>query len=469
MKKLILILLAIVMTVTLAACESKCEHAYDNACDAICNVCDETREVGDHGFASATCETPKTCATCGKTEGEALGHDYKAATCEAPKTCETCGKTEGEALGHDYKAATCEAPKTCETCGKTEGEALGHDYKAATCEAPKTCETCGKTEGEALSHTYATEYTVSKEGHYYNCICHPALNTVIPHKDIDGDNDCDDCRYSIYVLYTVNLDRKHAGVEVILKNGNNSFSELTDESGSVTFKLFNDEYEVTVKHYNAAHIWKDEDNTVTLNKENNTYNAVFEITEERVEYNIFLFNSDGTLCINANLFLYSLNGYCETAFITNSRGNAVTYCYNGDYIVSIHSPGGEYYYARFMKDGPTTLNITLEDNTPVMTENNPLVIYDICDLPFSDDYISTLPIDNSYDLKAGESIYLLIPSARGKVIDLGTDKLTVEYGGRLRAPDSDYLIVIEAELNEDVVIKLTATEDCTEEIRVYHP
>lgn len=98
----------------------------------------------------ADCVTPKTCAECGETEGEALGHVWLAATCEAPKTCETCGTTEGEAKGHSWVDATCEAPKTCSACHLTEGEALGHIWADATTEAPKTCTTCAATEGDRI-------------------------------------------------------------------------------------------------------------------------------------------------------------------------------------------------------------------------------------------------------------------------------------------------------------------------------
>ena len=72
----------------------------------------------------------RKCAECGDTETavvQAAGHDWSEATCSAPKTCKTCGATEGEVLGHDYADATCTAPKTCKTCGATEGEVLGHD------------------------------------------------------------------------------------------------------------------------------------------------------------------------------------------------------------------------------------------------------------------------------------------------------------------------------------------------------
>lgn len=102
-------------------------------------------------WKDATCETPKTCAECGATEGSPLGHEWQAVTCDTAKTCTVCGKAEGTALGHSWTDATCETAKTCSTCKKTEGEALGHDWMDATTEAPKTCKTCSATEGVKIT------------------------------------------------------------------------------------------------------------------------------------------------------------------------------------------------------------------------------------------------------------------------------------------------------------------------------
>ena len=117
----------------------------------------------------ADCVTPKTCAECGETEGEALGHVWLAATCETPKTCETCGLTEGDAKGHSWVEAVCEAPKTCSTCNLTEGEALGHSWEEATTEAPKTCISCALTEGERIitDPRFTTAATKDIQGLWY--------------------------------------------------------------------------------------------------------------------------------------------------------------------------------------------------------------------------------------------------------------------------------------------------------------
>ena len=98
--------------------------------------------------------------------GCCISHEWQEATCETPKTCVKCGKTEGEALGHTWKAATCTEPKTCSVCGKTDGEATGHfpgDWevvKKASAEAPglkvQTCWVCGeKIEEKKIEYRYS--------------------------------------------------------------------------------------------------------------------------------------------------------------------------------------------------------------------------------------------------------------------------------------------------------------------------
>lgn len=127
MKKIVLFAIMLSLVLALGACG--CKH--------------ET-------WVAADCVTPKTCAECGETEGEALGHTWKDADCETPKTCSVCGQSEGAALGHSWAEADCENPKTCNTCKLTEGEALGHTWVDATTESPKTCTACGATEGERI-------------------------------------------------------------------------------------------------------------------------------------------------------------------------------------------------------------------------------------------------------------------------------------------------------------------------------
>jgi hypothetical protein len=126
MKRLISILLLVLCVAILAGCQ--CEHTW----------------------VEASCEVPKTCSQCQKTDGAPLGHTWRAATCKAPKTCEICGLEQGEAAGHTWVEATCTAPKHCLDCELTEGVALEHEWQRATTEKPKTCAVCGSIEGDRI-------------------------------------------------------------------------------------------------------------------------------------------------------------------------------------------------------------------------------------------------------------------------------------------------------------------------------
>ncbi len=55
---------------------------------------DKTACVG----SGSTCTEANHCLICNSTIGSALGHDWQEATTEAPKTCKTCGATEGDKL-----------------------------------------------------------------------------------------------------------------------------------------------------------------------------------------------------------------------------------------------------------------------------------------------------------------------------------------------------------------------------------
>lgn len=98
------------------------------------------QETHVHEWAAANCTKPKTCLTCGETEGTAAGHDWQVANCAQPKTCKICGKADGEKGNHAYQDATCTAPKTCRICGQKSGEALG-----CTSGDNGNCIRCGKS------------------------------------------------------------------------------------------------------------------------------------------------------------------------------------------------------------------------------------------------------------------------------------------------------------------------------------
>lgn len=158
----VLILLVAVMF----ACHIFCIHRWNDATcvsPKICAFCQKTSgEALGHEWSEATCEEDSVCARCNEIGEKALGHQWAEAACTTPQTCIVCGKTEGEALGHTWDEATCLKPKTCRICGEAEGTADGHSWMEATYEAPKTCKLCGETEGEKLEITSLEAPSVHK-------------------------------------------------------------------------------------------------------------------------------------------------------------------------------------------------------------------------------------------------------------------------------------------------------------------
>lgn len=112
-----------------------------------------------HTWQEATCITPKTCAECGETEGEALGHKWSAATCEEPEICSVCGATQGEANGHVWEKATCQHPERCSICGSTRNSTLG-DHECSTWSeiVDSTCTEVGFKKGTCVN--CGQEFTV---------------------------------------------------------------------------------------------------------------------------------------------------------------------------------------------------------------------------------------------------------------------------------------------------------------------
>lgn len=99
----------------------------------------------DHVWTEATCQAPKTCEKCGKTEGEIAEHSCIDATCTIPPICRYCIKAQGEPLGHDWQSATCIQPETCKRCDATQGETAAHTLGNSTDGKTKPCTICGES------------------------------------------------------------------------------------------------------------------------------------------------------------------------------------------------------------------------------------------------------------------------------------------------------------------------------------
>ena len=81
-----------------------------------------------HLWADATCTEPKTCSSCGVTEGAPLGHSWTEATCTLPKICSVCGAMQGSPLGHKATEPDYQHPGICSICGEVLSPALEPDF-----------------------------------------------------------------------------------------------------------------------------------------------------------------------------------------------------------------------------------------------------------------------------------------------------------------------------------------------------
>ena len=147
MKKTTLLLLLFCLVFTLTACS--CEHEWQDA----------------------TCEVPKTCSLCQKTEGEPLGHSWQEATCETARSCSACGLTEGTPLGHEWQNPENNCFQICSVCGATGELQREHQWEEATCTQPKTCTVCGTTEGECSPHMEFAHMNTAGERIQIRCEC----------------------------------------------------------------------------------------------------------------------------------------------------------------------------------------------------------------------------------------------------------------------------------------------------------
>ena len=145
MKKILLLFISVVLISTFAL--SSCKQ-----------------QAHVHEWKDATCLTPKTCVTCGETEGTALGHKWQEATCLTPKICMVCGKTEGTALGHKWQ------DYTCTVCGAIDitkkDKAKGHDAIELLSSSKDSCDYMSSIIAKAWHfsiYEYESYYTLSND------------------------------------------------------------------------------------------------------------------------------------------------------------------------------------------------------------------------------------------------------------------------------------------------------------------
>lgn len=174
MKRLLTAFLLFVLLFCLCACDDvNTEIAQtDNADQAILGKVESTTHIETEVApypSTFPSEVPTTAPITVPTTEPPHIHSFKAATCTAPKTCKSCGETEGSKADHSWTDATCNAPQKCRTCDAKKGTSLGHNYKNGTCTR------CGSKDPAYNNITYILN-THTKKFHYTSCSRLPTDN-----------------------------------------------------------------------------------------------------------------------------------------------------------------------------------------------------------------------------------------------------------------------------------------------------
>ena len=187
MKKLSALILALTLCLSLCACGNN--EAPQSTTEPETTVSSESVDSTLNSEAEATTEA-SAVTTQQQTEKPTQGttvhtHNWSRADCQTPKTCRTCGATEGGTGDHSFAKATCTNPAKCTVCGQTSGDALG-----CTAGSDNNCIRCGRvmlTLANALSAPIDSMDELNTFCHgYYTQYCYLGGNFRLIFNTADG-------------------------------------------------------------------------------------------------------------------------------------------------------------------------------------------------------------------------------------------------------------------------------------------
>ncbi|MBO5716268.1 MAG: leucine-rich repeat domain-containing protein [Clostridia bacterium] len=123
-----------------------------------------TEPTRRHSGVNADCDTPKTCSSCGETEGEALGHKPAKddGNCVTEVLCLICEAVTTPSVNHtpNEDDGDCTTEVLCSVCDNVAIKAKEkHEGGVATCVSGELCDACGTEYGEInpTNHTFDAE------------------------------------------------------------------------------------------------------------------------------------------------------------------------------------------------------------------------------------------------------------------------------------------------------------------------
>lgn len=192
MKKLILLLMALFLLIPVVAMTS-CEQ-------------EEEPVAHVHTWQEATCTVPKTCTSCGATEGTAVGH----ATPNAAGDCTVCGTHLCDHAQTDIQRQSVDP-----TCGKD-----GIKYTIRICKACGV-EVSRKTDVLPATNEHTYDWISDETSHHQKCSVCSATTAPAQHVDGDSNGLCDSCGYGEEIIptkyYNVILKTVYNGLNATVK------------------------------------------------------------------------------------------------------------------------------------------------------------------------------------------------------------------------------------------------------------
>ncbi len=266
---------------------------------------------GDHLWKDANCTEPKTCQSCGMTEGEALGHDWKEATCTAPETCSVCEETQGEVVPHAFNTYTKSAEAKCEVNAK---ETASCDYGCGTTDTRDI-------EGTALTHSF----TYSASGNTITAECANGENCPNPQRTLTISAPAD--------LYVDGTTVREATVE-------NNLADTSVAVGDITYSTADGYAPKTAGTYTAS---------VTIGGA--TASVEFELVKRSATAENFVYTApenlvyDGTAKYATVEVSPEITGLGEVTVTYYKDGEAVEPVDAGTYTVKVSTADSDKYYA----------------------------------------------------------------------------------------------------------------------------
>lgn len=99
------------------------------------------------------------------TEATSHMHNWTDATCDRPRICTRCGRSDGEPLAHEWKSIGDEGLRMCSLCRVFECEIAGHIWKDTVCGPSRICSLCSAADGTVPAHTFGKWYPTENSIH----------------------------------------------------------------------------------------------------------------------------------------------------------------------------------------------------------------------------------------------------------------------------------------------------------------